>query len=172
MRLPFLLAGSLLTIGWAGAQDEPKGKLIAPKDAGFELRFPSEPKLQKLDGGDNTIHVAGVTRKTVEGLAFTCHWIIRDKGFENKTAEAAYLQGQVQGSVQGSKGKLVEDKEIALNDFPGRQFIIEVDKQNMLLSHLYLAGRRVIRVTVMGKDREAVTSAEALRFFNSLKISK
>ncbi|MBA4017914.1 MAG: hypothetical protein C0483_12120 [Pirellula sp.] len=168
--LAFVLSVAVGAI--ASAQDAPAGKRFSPRDAGFDVVFPAEPTLRDTSDGTDTIHVAtGPQRKKVEDLYLTCHWIVNEKLRQEKNVPA-YLLGVVQGAVQASKGKLLENKEIALNGFPGRQYIIEVNDRNTMATRVYFAGDRVIYVGVVGNDHDAVTGAEARQFLDSLRIQK
>jgi len=147
-------------------------KRYAPAEAAFEVRFPSEPIVHAPSNATGNLHVAAVQRKVVDELAFICQWTIKDRPYANRAAESAYLMGQQIGAVNASKGRLVEAKDINLSDALGRECIIAIDDQNVSRSRTFLAGKRMISLQVMGKDVGAVRSADATKFFDSLKISK
>lgn len=172
MREAWALVFSVAAVAAALAQDAPNGTRFAPRGARFDVWFPAEPTLRDTSDGDNTIHVAtGPQRKTADDLYLTCHWVLNDELREEKNVPA-YLFGVVQGAVQSSKGKLLENKEIALNGFPGRQYVIEVNDRNTLATRVYFADDRVIYVGVMGKNHDAVIGPEARQFWDSLRIGK
>jgi hypothetical protein len=112
-----------------------------------------------------------VPRKVVEGLGYVCQWLKREP-FESKAAEAAYLKGQQEGSLQATKGKLLAEKEIQLDKAPGREFVIQVSKSNVVRCRVFLVRDRVINLQVWGQDEKAVRSKDAERFFRSLKVMK
>src|SRR5262249_43334087 len=145
--------------------DENQQSLYAPKEANFEVRFPSDPTVKMTPHGSETIHVAGIQRQAVDGLGYVCQWVIKEKLFGSEEAEVAYLKGQQEGALKSSRGNLVSEKEISLNGVPGREFIIEYDDQNVLRCRVYLAGKRVVNLQVWGKDKEAVSSKDAVKFF-------
>src|SRR5262245_49783203 len=147
-------------------------KQYAPKETGFEVWFPRDPAVQTSPQGSETIHVAGVQRRTADGLGYVCQWVTKAKPFRDKQAEAEYLRGQQEGAVQSENGMLIEEKEITRDGLPGREFIIKFSGKNFLHCCVYLAGNQVINLQVWGKDQQAVSSKDAAKFFKSLKIGK
>jgi hypothetical protein len=156
----------------APRHDYSQWKLYAPKEATFKVRFPSDPTLRTTPHGSETIHVAGVQRQGVDGLGYVCQWLLKEKPSASREAEAAYLKGQQEGALKSSNGKLVEEKEITLGGVPGREFIIAVADRNVLHCRVYLAGTQVINLQVWGRDKEAVSSGEAIKFLDSLALGK
>jgi hypothetical protein len=146
-------------------------KEYAPSEAAFEVRFPTEPVVNTPTPATGNFHVAGVQRRAVDELGYTCQWTIKEKAYSSE-AEGAYLRGQQAGALKSSKGKLVEEKDITLDGVPGREFIIELADKNVFRIRTYLAGKRMITLQVVGKDTESVRSLDAVKFFESLKISK
>ena len=147
-------------------------KTYSPAEAAFEVRFPSEPTVKVASPDTGNFHIAGIQRHALNTLGYTCQWSIREKPFSNKEEESEYLKGQQTGALASSKGKLVEQKEITQDGFPGRQFIIEFGSQNTLHCRSYLAGKRVITLQVGQRSRNRQCSADAIKFLDSLKISK
>jgi hypothetical protein len=147
-------------------------KLYAPKDAGFEVRFPHDPVMKSTKQGSETIMVAGIQRHAPDEFGYVCQWVIKAQPFANAAAETAYLNGQQQGAVQSSRGKLVAEKALALDGMPGREFVVELPDKEALHSRVYLAGKRAIILQVFGKDKDAVCSKDSMQFLDSLKISK
>jgi hypothetical protein len=147
-------------------------KEYASAEAGFKVRFPGEPIVKTASPATGNFHLVGIQRQAIDELGYTCQWTIKEKAYENKEAEAAYLKGQQSGAVKSSKGKLVEENAIVSDGFTGRQYIIEVASQNVLHCRSYLAGKRVITLQVWGKDVESVQSPNAVKFFDSLMIGQ
>ncbi len=114
--------------------------------------------------------MAGVQRQNPESLGYICQWTIKEKPYANRDAEAAYLKGSQLGALTASKGKLVEEKAIDLEKVQGRDLIIELPDRSLLRVRSFVAGKRVINLQVSGKDKDAVSSGDALKFLDSLKI--
>jgi hypothetical protein len=167
--LPF--ATLALAAASLSAQPEREWRRYAPKGAGFEVLLPSDPAVKETPHGTETLHVAAVQRKAVESLGYVCQWL-KAGPFANQEAEAAYLQGQQEGSLRASKGKLLAEKEIRLGAAAGREFVVAVSEGNVLRCRVFLAGGKVINLQVWGRDEDAVRSKDAQRFLASLKFSK
>jgi hypothetical protein len=147
-------------------------KQYAPTEPGFEVWFPSEPLVRAASQATGNLHVAGVQRRGPDDLAFTCQWKIRDQPFASPEAELAYLMGQQLGALKSTKGRLLVEQEITLDGSRGREFIIAIDDTNVNRIRSYLAGKRMVSLQVLGKDKEAVHSTDATKFLDSLKFRK
>jgi hypothetical protein len=155
------------------ASQPPAGdRLYAPKEAEFELRFPTKPTIIEKPHLSGTIAVASVQRKSVEEFGYVCQWFIREKAFDSTEAEIIYLKGQQSGSVAASKGKLLQERRVTLKGIKGREFAVEVSDNNVFRCRVFVTGKRVIHVQVWGTDLKALDSKEVSAFFDSLKITK
>jgi hypothetical protein len=97
---------------------------------------------------------------------------MREKPFEKKELEAAYLKGQQLGVLQATKGKLISEKEISVDGAQGREFIIQVSDKDMARTRIVMAGRRVVHLQVWGMDQNALQSKDTEKFLQSLKFTK
>jgi hypothetical protein len=147
-------------------------KRYAPTESGFEVWFPREPQEKAASPATGNLHVAGVQRRAVDELAFTCQWKINDKPRANREAEVAYLLGQQTGALNSTKGRLVDGRTINLDGWQGREFTIAINNEHVSRVRTYLVGKRMISLQVLGKDAEAVRSNDAKTFFESLKINQ
>jgi hypothetical protein len=145
--------------------------LYAPSEGEFEVRFPKKPELKMMDLNGQPVHVAGIRQNKVEDLSFTCHWFVNEKPEEYDAAETIYLMGFQVGAVNASKGRLIEGREIFLDGFRGRDFTIAIADTRVARNRVYVAGRRVIDLGVMGPSQEAISTGDALKFLDSLKIN-
>jgi hypothetical protein len=145
--------------------------VFAPEEGRFKVRFPKEPATKPAGPATGGFNVAGVPRQAAEQLGYIFQWKIREAPFSNKEEEAVYLKSQQSGSVQATKGKLLQDKELTTDRFTARECLIEVDGQNVIRRRAYVAGNRVITLSVMGKDAGAVQAESADKFFDSIEIS-
>ncbi len=81
------------------------------------------------------------------------------------------LKGARDGLLVG-KRKLIEDKELTLgkDKIAGRALVIEVGTLHYRARH-FLAGRRLYQVVIVG-SKDAVTSPNANKYFDSFEITK
>ena len=168
LALAFVI--SLLTN--VASQPPEADKLYAPKEAEFEIRFPTKPNIVEKPKLSRTIVVASVQRKSVEEFGYVCQWFIREKAFDSTEAEIIYLKGHQTRSVAASKGKLLQERRVTLKGIKGREFAVEVSDNNVFRCRVFVAGKRVIHVQVWGTDLKALDSKEVSAFFDSLKITK
>jgi hypothetical protein len=170
----FLCILVVLSVGVATEQKEKgdqSGEKYSPPTGGFHLSFPMKPSVKEPSAATGNLHVAFVQQTAIDELGFLCQWKVRDKAFENKEGKRAYLKGQQTGMVIGSKGKLIEEKEITTDGFLGLEFIIEAGNIT-LRSRSYVSGKRIVTIMVLGKDSDAVRSDSAKRFLESFRESK
>jgi hypothetical protein len=172
MRIALVLLATVLIPWLASAQDESKWKVFAPKDAGLAVKFPGDPVVKSGMHEGETVYLAGIQRKAIDDLGYVVQWTTKEKAFADKMVEGEFVRNFQKGAVLSTKGKLVEEKEVSLDGLVGRQFIIELPDKNVLHSRVYVAGKRVVNLQAWGKDKEAVCSKDAMRFFESLTISK
>jgi hypothetical protein len=87
--------------------------------------------------------------------------------------EAQIVLERVKEGSKGEKGRVVEDREIALgNDkVPGRAFIINQGAYHYR-ARIYLKDLRLYQVIVVGKTKEDVATPAADKFMDSFEISK
>jgi hypothetical protein len=169
-----------------GIHDYSQWQLYAPPEAGFKVYFPKEQeagfKLSELhvkepfqrDG--DTIHQVevGPLRRGAGWSGCDCEWLIRDKPFATKEEERAYLKGYQQERLKNAavKFKTVEEKEFTMNDYQGREFIIEA-VQDRYAEHcrVYVAGNLVVRLHVNGGYyADQLSPGVALKFLDSLSF--
>jgi hypothetical protein len=155
----------------AAAHDYAGWKQYAPQQAGFEVKFPSDPATKSTPSGDEVIQIAGVQRSGIDGLGYVCQWIVQKQPFPNEAFKTGYLQGQREAAVRAFQGTLIEEKEINLNGARGSEFLVSISPDNFLRSRVYLSDRCVISLQVWGKDETAVRSHDADAFLSSLQLN-
>lgn len=87
--------------------------------------------------------------------------------------EAQIVLERVKDGTRGEKGRIVEDREIALgtDKVPGRAFIINQGTY-FYRARIFLKENRLYQVIVVGKTKEEVTTAAADKFLDSFEITK
>ena len=78
------------------------------------------------------------------------------------------LEGARDGAAQRVKGKIVDDKEVKLGKYPGREFKVVVDKME-LTQRVYLVEHRLYQVN-MGCLAGTCTDSEVQDYLNSFKV--
>jgi len=168
---PSILTGSNKTTTEKNSEhDVSNWSRYAPAEGDFEVSFPTTPELKMMTLDGQPVHVAAVRRTKVEDLSFTCHWFVNEKPHEHDAGEIIYLRGYQYGAVTAAKGKLIEEKEIDLEGYRGRDFTIAFTDTDVGRTRVYVAGRRVISLGVAGRNKEATSTGDALKFLDSLKI--
>lgn len=87
--------------------------------------------------------------------------------------EAQAVLERVKDGTKGEKGRVVEDKEVALgaDKVPGRAFIINQGTY-YYRARIFLKESRLYQVIVVGKSKEEVSAPAADKFLDSFEISK
>lgn len=80
---------------------------------------------------------------------------------------------RVKDGTKGDKGRIVEDREIALgaDKVPGRAFIINQGAY-FYRARIFLKDSRLYQAIVVGKSKEEVSNEAASKFLDSFEISK
>jgi hypothetical protein len=153
------LAAVVVLGGLAGpvaAQDKP----YVWKEGRVEALFPGTPKeskdkLELTKGGVAYL----VIRSEVPDLGKT------------PGAETLFFDVMRGTLVKALQAKLISEKELKVDDAPGRELLLEVPNLGVFRMRFILVGNRMYQVSVMGR-MEAVTGKEAEAFFKSFKLLK
>jgi hypothetical protein len=168
---------ALLVVVWvivpAAAAGEPPTRWhdYTSKEGRFAVSFPGPPKEErhtvKTPAGPltTTTVIARLNRAAVCTVAYHD---VSDAAVKASTADQR-LNLLRDGAVQSLQGKLLSEKKVERDRFPGRELLIELPDQAVYRTRVYVAGARVYQVVVKGPP-EAVTSQEADRFLDSFHI--
>jgi hypothetical protein len=87
--------------------------------------------------------------------------------------EAQIVLERVKEGSKGEKGRVVEDREIALgtDKVPGRAFIINQGSY-FYRARIFLKDSRLYQVIVVGKSKDDVATPAADKFMDSFEITK
>jgi hypothetical protein len=171
-QLTLLLAACLIP---QDGQD-PGWTRFAPKEGGFEVSMPAEPKLvehkvRPLPDRAITVHLA--TAQTHDGKAMfmiAYHDLDYDAVDDDKIRDV--LDGGVKGSLLNALGKLSKHEPIKLGAHPGRHFEYSgnrFERKIEAVSRIYLVGRRVYQITVL-RSPELDLAADSSKFFDSFTL--
>jgi hypothetical protein len=144
--------------------------VYAPAEAGFEIRFPSEPTETVNSETDVTTRTAGVPRADIEDLGFSCTWFELQEPPEHLAEQWGYLLAfQEEGA---ERGRILSERELMLDGNLGREFVFTLSENGVVRCRVIVFGTRIIQLIVLGKDEQAVRLPEAEAFFESLKFDE
>jgi hypothetical protein len=164
----------LLTIVAASSAAQLAWQDFAPKDGSFTVLLPGKPtehkKSIKQDSGMVEVLLFEVAvppgdSKFVVGYSEFPEASIKP-GTEDKRLDNA--QG---GAVASVKGKLVRQKILLLDTYPGRELLIKIDGKSMVMMRLYAVKNRLYQLVVVGSE-ELVTGRDAEKFLMSFKLAR
>jgi len=149
---------------------DPKWHEYTSKEGKFRVLFPTKPKEMETKSGSLLIHRAQTNRTTVDGLSFSCSWMIKEKPFAEEGAKDVFLLAHQQGFVRTSKGKLIETKALAVDGNRAREYIVRVSNVDTVRCRAICCDRHCYTLQVWGKDTGAVRSADAEKFLKAFTL--
>jgi hypothetical protein len=154
-----LLAGGFKQTEW------PKFKST---EENFTISMPSEPKQERTSGRGpfgNGHHIYSLESN---GISYT----VSNSVFETPPTQPKDIKRVLDFSrdmvLTVTSGKLLSDKDISLEGFPGREVRIEKDKKIWTLHAYIVKGRMYQLMTTEPKAKEQ--SPDARKFFDSFKF--
>ena len=91
---------------------------------------------------------------------------------DNMDIREDFFSSTIEGMVEGTAGKLLSEKEIAINDFPGREITLSLhDGLFIVRSRIYLVNNRMYSVQVVATAGSAANS-DVTKFLSSFKLKK
>lgn len=152
------------------------------KADGYEIAFPAQPKAQTnkvpSEIGELTmsmnIYDASNTRSKDDNLVYLTN--STDYPAEAVSSDLTeklpgIFRGAIDGAVRNVEGKLLSEKEISLNGFPGREFTVDFQSgMAIITARCYLVKNRMYIVQVITETKKAPNAAMK-RFFESFKIA-
>jgi hypothetical protein len=168
-RMRFFAVVLLIAAGCGKKHDYSGWKKYAPAESAFEVYFPADFAVKPPSKETGDLHIASIRQPDADKLGFNCQWKDMGQPAPSKDVEVKFLGDVQKGSLVGSKGKLLEEKEISLGSYVGREFIMDAAEPKAVAHYrMYVAGKRFVMLQVWGKDKNAVSSAEAMKFLDSL----
>jgi hypothetical protein len=154
-----LLAGGFKQAEW------PKFKST---EENFTISMPSEPKQERTSGRGpfgNGHHIYSLESN---GISYT----VSNSVFENPPTQPKDIKRILDFArdmvLTVTSGKLLSDKDISLESFPGREVRIEKDKKIWTLRAYIVKGRMYQLMTTEPKAKEKSPDTE--KFFDSFKL--
>lgn len=154
--------------------DEKKSdwKEFTSKEGLFRVLMPGTPKQHtaeaESDFGKGVLHM---NTAQADRTLYGAHYL--DYPAEIKKAPIQkVLDASRDGALANLEGKLVSEKDIKLDKYPGREVQIEVaEGKRLFRARVYLVEQRMYQVVVFG-TKAAATSKEADKFIDSFTLTK
>jgi hypothetical protein len=156
-----------LLLASAGCSESPAPEFVSKRDK-FKVRFGREPKRTENVGlTKSTVYSVeqpkGVLRVTITDLP------IPDDDPPERVPE--YLVQAKDDLIRAARGQVIFDKSVALaGKYPGREFAARFtgEESGILHARIYLVGKRLYQVMVVGTEEFANAEAEA--FLDSFMV--
>ncbi len=171
-----LCLGLTLPLALGAAQPQ---NLLAPwrvftsKEGGFAVALPGSPSETKQRVRTATGHL-DVYLYVVEGpddAAYVVSYSDLPPEDVKAGAEQKRLDFAREGAIDNARGKLRSEKPITVDGFPGRDLLIETDKDLAIRMRIVVARRRLYQAMAMGTGR-FIQSKDAAQFLDSLRLEK
>jgi hypothetical protein len=138
-----------------------------PED-GFAVLAPFQPKLEKdlvdTDAGKVELHIYNIDA----GLLWSLGVSVNDISKFGDLPAKELLQAAKNGSVTEVKGKLISEKEIALNGAPGIEYEISSSTHHSLTRCYYVNGKTIALISAAKVEFPFLPDTD--RFFSSLRF--
>lgn len=142
-----------------------------PEGAGYVVEMPSEPKISSQNVptklGDIKVYIA-VTE--LGPLAFVTMFSRYPEEYVKSVSADSILEGGRNGAVANVKGKLRSETSVTINDFPGREIVIDAPSGQVMMLRYFLAGTTLAQA-IAGGPPGVENNADVRRFLNSLRTT-
>lgn len=167
----FALAGLLVAFATAAAQPV-EFKDYASAAGRYKAVFPGPVKSDTFDVKMDDANLK-ITADSVElraGTSFVITYVDMPEGVAKSPAAERF--NKVRDAIKGEKGKILEDKDLAIGieNHPARDVLIE-HGDTCIRNRIVIAGPRLYQVMVQG-SKEVVASPSADRFLASFEVTK
>jgi len=154
------------------ARPNPSAALIqfVSKEGEFSIKMPAEPdpasQVIDTDLGKVTMHSFSVATNSGNNAYMAMY-----ADYPTVPGDpAGAVDKAVSGQAESIKGKIVEDKKVTLNGWPGKTARIE-SADTTFLTAAYMAGNRIYQVIFVTPKGETIPS-DVAEFFASFQITK
>jgi hypothetical protein len=174
MTRPFAVIVLSIAVN-AHAQDSDPWKPFTSSTAGFVVILPGTPTEQKQTvktaAGTVEVHVFAVDTEKDQTSYVVSYSALPDSAVK-PGSEAKRLDNARDGAVASTKGKLVSERRIVLqNHYPGRELDIDVGGKRRVRTRIYAVGNHLYQLLIVGPT-SVTNSKEASRFLNSFQLTK
>jgi hypothetical protein len=139
------------------------------KEGEFSVKLPGEPKLSSEDL-DTAVGKVTLHSFAVETNSGNNAYMIAYSDYPTVSDAAGEIDGVINAQVSSFKGKIVADKKVTLNGWPGRTVRIEAP-DTTCVSSAYMAGHRLYQVMFITVKTETLPT-DVTEFLESFQISR
>jgi len=166
MLTRLLLGVSLPLVLGANVDD---WKPLTEKEGGFSILFPGTPTENKQE----TKTPAGTVAVTFfvlekEGITYVASYSVFPKESVKARSEEKRLDNARDGAVASAKGKLENQRSIKIGKYPGRELMIQGEK-NFVRSRIFAVENRLYQTMVVG-SKQQVSGSQADHFLDSFRL--
>jgi hypothetical protein len=166
----FLLAIALLAFPGSLAAANKAWKIVQPENGGFTCEMPGEAKkaTQNVFTAAGPISVVTYLLEAPKGSFMASATAIPRNAPAASTAQR--LDGARDGAVKNVKGKLISEKQIRLDKYPGRELVIEPRQGVYIHQRIFMVEDQLIQAVAVSPSKAA--TEDIARFFQSVKLVK
>ena len=166
----FLVAIALPAFPGSLAAANKAWKLVQPENGGFTCEMPGEAKkaTQSVFTAAGPIRVVTYSLDGPQGTYMVNATALPSNAPSASTTQR--LDGARDGAVKNVKGKLISEKQIRLDRYPGRELLIEPQTGVYIHQRIFMVEDRLIQAVAVSRSKQA--SDDITRFFQSVKLSK
>jgi hypothetical protein len=169
-----LCLGLALVLNAAQQENLPAGWIVyTSKEGGFSVALPAKPaeSKQRVVTATGHLDVYLFIVETKGDAAYVVSYSdLPAAEIKAGTAEKR-LDHAREGAVDNARGKLRTEKKIELGGFPGRELIIETDKDVVIKMRIIAVNKRLYQTMAMGSGA-FFQSKDVGHFLDSLKLIK
>jgi hypothetical protein len=145
-------------------------RVVRPEGGGITCEMPGEPTKasQMVSTPAGPINVVMYTYEVPTGAYVVSATPIP----RNAPAASAQqrLDGARDGAVKNVNGKLLEEKQIKVDNYPGRELLVKGPQGVFIRERVFMVGDRLIQAVAVSPSQ--TQTADMSHFFNSIKLSK
>ncbi|HCA93742.1 MAG TPA: hypothetical protein DEP38_03445 [Cyanobacteria bacterium UBA9226] len=149
-------------------------KPFSSAEGGFTLLMPGTPKPveQNLNTPNGRINLKGfMVQRRNEANYLVIYTDLPSKTIENDKDIEELFDGIVEGFQRRTRGELVNEENITLNNFPGREFKMELSGNITARSRVYLVNQRLYQLVVV-TPREEDLPQSIQGFLDSFQVNR
>jgi hypothetical protein len=146
-------------------------KVLTSKDGDFAAAFPGSPieKKQRVKTATGELEVAVFVLERKDDSIFVVSYSDMPLSEVKTGTEEKRLDFAREGAVSNARGKLRSEKKIDMDGFPGRELVIETEKDIVIRMRVFAVRQRLYQAMAMGPGR-FYQSKDAGTFLDSLRL--